>query len=86
VARASSKTASYEIQSPTTGESRIIVERSYVKATKVANKYLMASKQFALFDTEGRKYERISSVVIKCSQSGERFHVVGEADHIRKTA
>ena len=86
MARASSRTVSLSIQSPTTNETRVIIERSYVKATRVGDRYVTASKQFALFDNQGRRYERISDLVVTCSQSGERFHVVGQADKIRKTA
>jgi hypothetical protein len=86
VARASSKTVSYDIQSPSTGEMRIVFERSYVKSTRVGGHYITASKQFALFDQQGRRYERISSLVMNCLLSGERFHVLGSADRIRKSA
>ncbi len=86
MARANSKTFSFEIQSPTTGETRVIIERSFVKATRVGNRYVMASKQFALFDEKGRHYERISNVLVTCIQSGERFHVMGHAEKIRKSA
>jgi hypothetical protein len=86
MARATSKTFSFDIQSPTTGESRVIIERSYVKSTRVGNRYVTDSKEFALFDGKGRRYERISSVVVACVQSGERFHILGHADRIRKSA
>ena len=86
MARATSKTFSFEIQSPATGETRIIFERSYVKSTRVGDRYVTASKQFALFDDKGRRYERVSSILVTCTLSGERFHVLGYADKIRKTA
>ena len=58
MARASSRTVSYDIQSTSTGESRVVIERSYVKSSKVAGRYITASKEYALFDTQGRRYER----------------------------
>ena len=86
MARASSKTASLDVKSATTGESRVVIERSYVKATKVGNRFIKASKEFALFDTQGRRYERLSDLVVRCMSTNERFHVVGQADHIRKVS
>lgn len=86
MARASSKTVSYDVQSPATGEMRIVFERSYVKSTRVGGHYITASKQFALFDQQGRRYERVSGLVMNCIQCGTRFHVLGSADRIRKTA
>lgn len=85
MARASSRTQSYEAQSPTTGETRTIIERSFVRSDRVGGRYITASKQFALFDTQGRRYERQSSVVITCVQTGETFHILGSAERIRKT-
>ncbi len=84
MARASSKTVSFDIQSMTTGEQRVIIERSYVKSTKVGGKFVTASKRFALFDQKGRQYERVSDNVVTCRTSGERFHVIGKAEAIRK--
>jgi uncharacterized protein YxjI len=80
MARASSRTISYDIRSPTTDEARVIFERSYVKAVKVNGRYITATKQFAIFDTQGRRYERISDTVVSCVPSGERFHIVGTAE------
>jgi hypothetical protein len=47
---------------------------------KVNGRYITATKQFAIFDTQGRRYERISDTVVSCVQSGERFHIVGTAE------
>ncbi len=84
MARASSKTVSFDIQSVTSGEQRVIIERSYVKSTKVGGRFVTASKRFALFDQKGRQYERISDNVVMCRDGGERFHVIGKAEAIRK--
>jgi hypothetical protein len=85
MARATSRTTSYDVQSPATGESRTLVERSYVKSTRVGNRYVTAKKEYALFDTKGRRYDRISDLVVECQATGERFHINGLADRIRKT-
>jgi hypothetical protein len=84
MAKARSSTVSFEIQSPTTGETRVVIERSFVKSTRVAGRYVTASKQYALFDTNGLRYERISNQVVKCVGNDEIFHVFGHAEHIRK--
>ena len=86
MARATSKTLSYDVQSPTTGESRTLVERSFVKSTRVGDRYVTAKKEYALFDTRGRRYERISDLVVECQATGERFHIAGFAERIRKTS
>lgn len=85
MARATSKTLSYDVQSPTTGESRTLVERSFVKSTRVGDRYVTAKKEYALFDTRGQRYERISDLIVECQTTGERFHIAGFAEHIRKT-
>ena len=54
MARVKSNTLSYDIQSRATGESRVMVERSYIKSVRTAGGYLTSSKQYALFDTQGR--------------------------------
>ena len=84
MARATSRTISYDIQSPTSQEMRVMFELSYVRADKVGGRFITASKQFALFDKNGRKYERVSDVVVTCLSSGERFHILGHAEKIRK--
>jgi hypothetical protein len=86
LARASSKTISYDIQSAETGESRVIFERSYVKSTRAQGKYITAAKQYALFDNKGRRYRRESNNVVTCLENDARFHIVGHAEKIRKTA
>jgi hypothetical protein len=86
MARARSQTFSFDIQSATTGESRVIIERSYVKSSRVAGGYTTASKEYVLFDTNGRRYERLSNSVVCCLSTDERFHVIGQADHIRKVS
>jgi hypothetical protein len=86
MAKATSKTISYDIQSPTTQESRVVIERCFIKSTKVGGRYITASKEYALFDTNGRRYERISDSVMRCLSTNERFHVVGQADRIRKAS
>ena len=84
MARASSRTIAYDIQSPTSHEMRVIFELSYVRADKVGGRFVTASKQFSLFDKNGRKYERVSDLIVTCLASGERFHVLGQAEKIRK--
>ncbi len=59
-------------------------ELSYVRADKVGGRFITASKQASLFDKNGRKYERVSDFVVTCLSSGERFHVLGHAEKIRK--
>ena len=59
-------------------------ELSYVRADKVGGRFITASKQFSLFDKKGRKYERVSDLIVTCVASGERFHVLGHAEKIRK--
>ena len=85
MARARSKTVSYDVQSSTTGEGRILIERTFVKSTRVAGGYLTANKEYALFDTDGRRYERESASVVICVADGERFRIHGPAEKIRKT-
>ena len=84
MARAQSKTVAYQVRSPTSGDERIVLERSYVKSVKVGNRYITAAKPSALFDKQGRRYERTSDSVIVCIATGERYHVVGQAERIRK--
>ena len=84
VARASSRTIGYDIQSPTSREMRLMFELSYVRADKIGGRFITASKQVSLFDKNGRKYERVSDLVVVCVSSGERFHVLGHAEKIRK--
>jgi hypothetical protein len=85
MARATSKTLSYDVQSLTTGESRTLIERSFVKSTRVGDRYVTAKKEYALFDTRGRRYERITDAMVECQSTGERFHITGFAERIRKT-
>jgi hypothetical protein len=84
VARAQSKTVSYDVTSPTSGDQRLVFERSYVKSVRVGNRYVTATKQYALFDKQGRRYERESDSVMVCIATGERYYVIGQADRIRK--
>ena len=85
MARATSKTVSYDVRSATSGEARLLIERTFIRSTKVAGRYITASKQYALFDKQGRRYERESDNAVVCVSSGERFLVVGLAEKIRKT-
>jgi hypothetical protein len=85
MARASSRTVSFAVQSIKTGESFIVIERSYTTVRRAGTQYVSAAKEFALFDEKGRSYERISSNIVARRDGGERFHVIGVADSIRKT-
>ena len=86
MARATSKTTSYDVRSLVTGESRTLIERAFVKSERVAGGYLTASKEYALFDASGRRYKRLSQNVVECSNNGEKFHIAGRAESIRKTS
>jgi len=84
MARASSKTVSYEARAEATGETWTLIERSYIRSTRVAGGYLRAQKQFALFDTSGRRFERIGQNLVVCIQTNEKFQIIGMAESIRK--
>jgi hypothetical protein len=84
MARARTETIGYDVESVTTGERRVVLERSIIKATRVAGGYVTASRQYALFDTKGRRFERESANMVRCVTTGEQFRVHGIADKIRK--
>ena len=62
----------------------MLIERTYIKSTRVGGGYITASKQYALFDKQGRRYDRESENVVICISTGERFQVIGEAEKIRR--
>lgn len=84
MAKASTKTRVFEIQSRQTGATVFVTERALFKVQRIGDRFVRTDLRPHITDSVGQSFERLPGTLMRCIQTGEVFHVVEQAPSIRK--
>ena len=84
MAKASSRTKVYELQSRQSGATLFVTERGLFKLQKVAGRIVRTDLRPQITDKTGRSFEHLPGMLMRCIQTGEVFQIIEQAPSIRK--
>jgi hypothetical protein len=84
MAKASTRTSVYELQSRQSGVTLFVTERGFFKLQKISGRIVRTDLRPQITDSTGRAFEHLPGMLMRCIESGEAFQVVEQAPSIRK--